>query len=112
MNNYLLLNPFVIRFYLSVVSHPRNQIIGSLFAGYDTTAATLARMVQLLGSEEGNIVAKQLVKELNQTRPSRESTPQDEEKSVPESGIFKRYPLLYATFLESSRYIRGKVRAR
>ena len=93
------------------MSHSPNQIISSLFAGYDTTAVTLSRMVQLLGSEKGKNVVTQLVEELNRTETSRENSMHDDAKSAPESGIFKRYPMLYATFLESSRYVRMKAYA-
>ena len=68
-------------------------------------------MVQLLGSEKARDVAAQLVEELNKTGVSRENDMHNGLKSSPESEIFKRYPMLYATFLESSRYVRIKAYA-
>ena len=68
-------------------------------------------MVQLLGSEKGRDVAAQLVEELNRPGTSREDGMHNDAKNASESGIFKRYPMLYATFLESSRYVRMKAYA-
>ena len=62
-------------------------------------------MMQLLGSEEGKDVSKKLVEELNETAIlSDDNTLQDDATThVSTPGIFKKYPLLRAIFLESSR---------
>ena len=62
-------------------------------------------MTQLLGSGEGKDASKKLVEELNKPAIlSDDNTLQDDATTrVSTPGIFKKYPLLRATFLESSR---------
>lgn len=84
------------------------QVIFALFAGFDTTSVTLARMLQLLGSAGGKKVAEELVEELNhRTAVDGENTPGGASKSAERSspGVFGAFPLLEAVVLESSRFV-------
>lgn len=84
------------------------QVIFALFAGFDTTSVTLARILQLLGSAGGKKVAEELVEELNHRAPvDGESNQDGSAKSAGRSSpeVFGAFPLLEAVVLESSRFV-------
>lgn len=83
------------------------QVVASLFAGYDTTTATLARVLQLLGSADSKHVIHQLVQELSGAAPTgktvlKEGTENGKE-DISTKGILGAFPLLDAIVHESYR---------
>lgn len=79
-------------------------MISLLWAGHDTTAISLARVLQYLGSSEGVGPRKALEKELSGT--SSRSVPRGTAPSVPAGpgrGLFSDFPVLSSIVLESSR---------
>lgn len=82
------------------------QVIFAIFAGYDTTAVSLTRMLQLLGSADGKTVVGQLLQELNKPVTVGDKQPVDSAGTPAGNaakGIFAAFPLLNAVALETSR---------
>lgn len=81
----------------------------ALFAGYDTTSVTLARMLQLLASAEGKGLVDRLLAELktNYIVDEEGKLNDDVGKTIGKgaSGIFEAFPLLESIVLENSRYV-------
>lgn len=86
---------------------PRQVILG-LFAGYSTSAVTLMRIVELIGSAEGKKIADQLMDELEETVSADDDKLEEKfagHASIPASGIFGAFPLLDAIVLETNRCV-------
>lgn len=84
-----------------------------LFAGYDTTAAALARILQLLGSKSSKDIVDQLIDEINGTvaaasESELEECPHSREATATKAqrrGVLASYPFLDAVIHEATRYV-------
>lgn len=81
---------------------PMQQVLVSFFAGLDTTAVSLVRILQLLGSTDGKKVVDELIQELNTSVTTNEGT-ETYSSAAASRDIFKHFPLLDAVVLESGR---------
>lgn len=82
------------------------QVLLSLFAGYSTTAGSLARVVEHLGSADGKRAADLLMEEIAKSIRTQEGEVDDHMSAASRGkahGIFEAFPLLDAVVLESSR---------
>lgn len=82
------------------------QVVNALYAGYDTTSTTIARVLQCLASADSEEVVHQLVNELNGNTATGESKLDEDSSSsmgTSAQGIFKQFPLLDAVVLEAGR---------
>lgn len=71
------------------------QIVTALFAGFETTSVSIARMLELLPSPGGEGLAEDLLRELNSNEL------QDPRGS--KDGLLSPYPLLRSFVLEGAR---------
>lgn len=84
------------------------QVVSALFAGFDTTSCTLARVVQLLGSSDSEELVHQLVQELNVHAASDKSALHRGTASSMGSAahcVLKAFPLLDAIVFEVGRWV-------
>lgn len=92
----------------SAVLYPLHQVILSLFAGTDTTAVTLTRILQLLATaDDGKEIVDKLVQELGNDVTSDDDELDDTTGTgrggTSRAGILAAFPLLDAVILESFR---------
>lgn len=78
-------------------------MISMLWAGHDTTAIIVTRILQLLGSPEGQEVRQPLIEELRSTTIIDSARHRAPRSHGPNKGILSAYPVLASIMLETFR---------